>query len=389
LHPRQSIKIALSLLRHPVYTVCALTNRGDANDAGGMERCVRRGADWLLRAQAMAPDGDGYSRRYSLLTGWDRCYIETTGYIIPTLLNVSQALGEPKYRESAFRAAEWLLKVQTTEGAFTDIDNYRPQVFDTGQVLLGLNRMFRETGDERYLASAKRASRWLVDNQEPDGSWVRFAYRGRPHSYYSRVAAALIESGQLSGIEEYVISGTKNLEWVAAQRQSNGYFRHSEFNAGEDAFLHTIAYILEGFSMAFQSTGERRWADLLIDGVQVLTGLSSEDGLLYSQYDREWRSRNTEYCTTGLAQYAGICFDVGAILGAGVFYDRATQVVRKLCYWQQRGGVDISGAVQSSVPLWGRYGSMEFYNWNVKFSLDAAVKCVNVDSYHDTRVDRS
>lgn len=374
LHPRQSIKIALSLLRHPVYTVCALTNPGNASDVGDMERCIRRGADWLLRAQAMAPDGDGYSRRYSLVTGWDRCYIETTGYIIPTLLDVSQVLGEPKYRESAFRAAEWLLKVQTAEGAFTDIDNYRPQVFDTGQVLLGLNRMFRETGDERYLASARRASRWLVDNQEPDGSWVRFAYHGRPHSYYSRVAAALIESGQLSGIEEYVFSGMKNLEWVAAQRQSNGYFRHSEFNAGEDAFLHTIAYIFEGFSMAFQCTGEKRWADLLIDGAQVLTGLSSEDGLLYSQYDREWRSRNTEYCTTGLAQYAGICLDVADISRENAFRDRGVRVVRRLIRWQQTGGPDIDGAIQSSVPLWGHYGGMDFYNWNVKFLLDGTLK---------------
>lgn len=356
--------------------MCALTNRGDANDAGGMERCVRRGADWLLRAQAMAPDGDGYSRRYSLLTGWDRCYIETTGYIIPTLLNVSQALGEPKYRESAIRAAEWLLKVQTAEGAFTDIDNYRPQVFDTGQVLLGLNRMFRETGDERYLASAKRASRWLVDNQEPDGSWVRFAYRGRPHSYYSRVAAALIESGQLSGIEEYVFSGTKNLEWVAAQRQSNGYFRHSEFNAGEDAFLHTIAYILEGFSMAFQSTGERRWADLLIDGAEVLAGLSNKHGLLHSRYDREWRTRDMEYCTTGLAQYAGICFDVADISSEKAFRDRGMCVMRQLIRWQQSGGPDIDGAIQSSVPLWGCYGGMNFYNWNAKFLLDNLLKAI-------------
>lgn len=374
MYPRQSIKIALSLLRHPVYTVCALTNQGGAEDTQGLGSCIRRGADWLLRAQAMAPDGDGYSRRYSLIKGWDRCYVETTGYIVPTLLDVSRVLGEERYRDSAFRAAEWLLKVQTAEGAFTDIDNYRPQVFDTGQVLLGLNRMFRETGDERYLVSVEKASRWLADTQEPDGSWVRFAYNDRPHSYYSRVAAALIEAGQLSGVEEFISSGIRNLEWVAGQRQGNGYFRHSEFKAGEDAFLHTIAYVLEGFSMAFQSTGEKRWADLLIDGAEVLAGLSGEDGLLYSQYDSEWRTRNTEYCTTGLAQYAGICFDVAHITGEKAFRDRGARVVRQLIRWQQCGGADTDGAIQSSVPLWGSYGGMEFYNWNVKFLIEAALK---------------
>lgn len=361
-------------MRHPVYTMCALTNQGGAEDTQGLGSCIHRGADWLLRAQAMAPDGDGYSRRYSLIKGWDRCYVETTGYIVPTLLDVGRVLGEERYRESAFRAAEWLLKVQTAEGAFTDIDTYRPQVFDTGQVLLGLNRMFRETGDERYLVSVEKASRWLVKTQEPDGSWVRFAYHGRPHSYYSRVAAALIEAGQLSGVEEFVSSGIRNLEWVARQRHSNGYFRHSEFKAGEDAFLHTIAYVLEGFSMAFQSTGEKRWADLLIDGAEVLAGLSGEDGLLYSQYDSEWRTRNREYCTTGLAQYAGICFDVAHITGEKAFRDRGMRVVRQLACWQQVLGLDLSGSMPSSIPLWGYYGGMEFYNWNAKFFLDGLLK---------------
>ncbi len=374
MYPRQSIKIALSFLRHPVYTAHALTNQGNTDDTRDLESCIRRGANWLLRAQAMALDGEGYSRRYSLIRGWDRSYVETTGYIVPTLLDVSRVLGEDRYRESAFRAAEWLLTVQTAEGAFTDIDNYRPQVFDTGQVLLGLNRMFRETGDERYLVSLKKASRWLVDTQEPDGSWVRFAYNDRPHSYYSRVAAALIEAGQLSGVEEFISSGIRNLEWVAGQRQRNGYFRHSEFKAGEDAFLHTIAYIFEGFSMAFKSTGEKRWADFLIDGAEALAGLSNQDGLLYSQYDREWRTRNVEYCTTGLAQYAGICFDVADILGEKAFRDRGVRVVRQLIRWQQSGGPDIDGAIQSSVPLWGRYGGMAFYNWNVKFLIEGALK---------------
>lgn len=341
-----------------------------------MESCIRRGADWLLRAQAMAPDGDGYSRRYSLVRGWDRCYVETTGYILPTLLDVSRVLGEERYRGSAFRAAEWLLKVQTSEGAFTDIDNHRPQVFDTGQVILGLNRMFRETGDERYLVSIEKASRWLADTQETDGSWVRCAYNDRAHSYYSRVGAALIEAGQLSGIEEFISSGVRNLEWVAGQRQSNGYFRHSEFKTGEDAFLHTIAYILEGFSMAFQFTGEKRWADLFIDGAEVLAGLSGEDGLPYSQYDREWRARGVEYCTTGLAQYAGICFDAADISGEMVFKDRGLRIVRQLVCWQLVAGLDLSGSMPSSVPLWGYYGGMEFYNWNVKFFLDALLRTI-------------
>jgi len=373
MHLNQFTKLAISVLRHPVYTCNAIANERKSNTLS-IEQCIRRGADWLLRSQRMATDGNGYSRRYSLMRGWDRCYIETTGYIIPTLLDVSKLLNDQKYKSSAFLAAEWLLSVQTAEGAFTDIDAYRPQVFDTGQVLLGLNRMFRETGDERYLSSLRKAGRWLTDIQEDDGSWVCFAYNNRPHAYYSRVAAALIEAGQLSGIEEFVAAGTRNLEWVVAQQQSNGYFRYSEFKPGEDALLHTIVYVLEGFSMAFNSTGDRLWSQKFITGTKILAELANEDGLLYSQYDTAWRATNMEYCVTGLAQFAGVCFDVANITGDADYHKRGGRIVNQLCNWQQNKGRDIQGSLQSSVPLWGYYGGMEFYNWNEKFFLDAAMR---------------
>ncbi len=360
-------------MRHPFYAIYALNALKKSNETQ-LEENILKGADWLVRAQENAPDGCGYSRRYSLISGWDRCYIETTGYIVPTLLDVSQYLGVSVYRDSALKAGKWLLKVQSDDGAFTDIDTYKPQVFDTGQVLLGLNRLYRETGEDRFLDSLRRAGRWLTDVQEEDGSWVRYAYNNRPHTYYTRVAAALIEAGNIAGIDEYVAAGTRNLEWALEQRQENGYYQYSEFKPGEDAILHTIVYVLEGFSTAFDLTSEQRWADAVIEGVAVLAQLSTEEGLLFSQYDTDWQATNREYCVTGLAQYAGVCFDASHISGDMEFRNRGARVLAQLCRWQQNNGHDIEGALQSSVPLWGYYGGMEFFNWNMKFFLDAALK---------------
>lgn len=378
---KQLLKLCLGLVRHPIYTGRALKAHTKANE-NQLDESIRAGADWLVKAQANAPDGKGYSRRYSLISGWDRCYIETTGYIVPTLLDISQYFGDDVYRNSAFKAANWLLKVQSGNGAFTDIDTYAPQVFDTGQVLLGLNRMYRETGDERFLDSLRRAGRWLTDTQEVDGSWLLYAYNNRPHAYYTRVAAALIEAGQIASVDEYIAAGVRNLEWTLEQRQGNGYYQHSEFKSGENAILHTIVYVLEGFSMAFDLTGEQRWADALVEGVNVLAQLSTEEGLLFSQYDTGWRATNREYCVTGLAQYAGICFDASNINGDMEFHVRGAKVLEHLCSWQQAKGNDINGALQSSVPLWGYYGGMEFFNWNMKFFLDAALKSLRV--HHDS-----
>ncbi|MEO6339792.1 MAG: prenyltransferase/squalene oxidase repeat-containing protein [Caulobacteraceae bacterium] len=365
-------KIAASALRRPLQTASLLTTEPSAQPS--LVEAVRRAADWLLMAQERSIDGDGYARMFSLIRGWDRGYIETTGYIITTLLDAGALLGDGKYRESALRAGEWLLTVQSEDGSFPEIDSGSAQAFDTGQVMLGLNRLAVELADERYLASTVRAAQWLLDNQEEDGCWRRVAYNERPHAYYTRVAAAMLHAGQLAGSDTLVAGAIKNLEWSLSQRGENGYYRYSEFKPGEDALLHTLVYILEGFVMAHELTGEARWADAAVEGVRTLGRLVDKDGLLRSQYSPEWKATNPEICVTGLAQYAGACFDAARLSGDASLIEAGVKPLKYLAARQILKGEDMIGAVPSSLPVWGYYGGMELFNWNMKFFIDAVLK---------------
>src|SRR5437016_2411009 len=132
-------------------------------------------AEWLLHSQNVIEEG-GYVASYSLVTGLRCAYIETTGYIIPTMFDLAVRLSDVRCRESASRAGEWLLSVQQADGSFTDIDHFQAQVFDTGQVMLGLQRIYLETKDERFLEAVSRASAWLVSAQDADGSWTTAGY---------------------------------------------------------------------------------------------------------------------------------------------------------------------------------------------------------------------
>lgn len=347
---------------------------------------IRLAADWLLRAQNQPTDGDGYSRRFKLYGGWDKCYIETSGYIIPTLFDVAEILGDDKYARSSMVAGDWLLEVQRKDGSFTDIDKYSPHVFDTGQVLLGLNSAYRKTGAERFLEAAVRAADWLVEVQHPSGAWIKHAYMDRPHAYYSRVAAGLMEVGIISDRENFVIASERNLNWVLSMEQRNGYFQSSNFRDSEDALLHTIVYVLEGFVIAYRLDGASPWRDAIVRGANVLRSLADEQGLMYSQYDANWKPTNKERCVTGLAQLAGFYFDAAEITGDNEFLDLGLEVVSFLNVHQIATGNDVRGALPSSIPIWGHYGGMEIFNWNVKFYIDALIKQLRASTALSTAV---
>lgn len=109
------------------------------------EEHMKLAAEWLAAAQDATSDG-GVSALYSVRTGWDVSYPETTGYIIPTLLNYSRLTGQDTWRERAIRMADWLLSIQLSDGAFPQrTDPVTPLVFDTGQIIFGLIGAFHET----------------------------------------------------------------------------------------------------------------------------------------------------------------------------------------------------------------------------------------------------
>lgn len=326
--------------------------------------------DWLLEAQEAE---GGYAASYSFVLGLRHAYIETTGYIIPTLLDLAVLVDDSRYRASAFRAGEWLLSVQQQSGAFTDIDDYNPQVFDTGQVMLGLNRLYKETKDQRYLDATKRAADWLVSVQDEDGSWTSAGYhRGSPCVYLSRVAAAILEAAQLTGETRHYKSGVKFLEWAASRQQENGFFLNCELSPNADPVLHTLVYVLEGFLMAYQTTGHRQWLEILLRGARPILKVQRERDLVpCSQYDPSWNVTNDEKCIPGLAQWAGLALALHNITDDSEWLDAAILTIYYLKSKHLRGKGILNGALPASVPLWGFYHPLMLPNWAVKFFADA------------------
>ena len=112
---------------------------------------------WIFTAQRS--DG-GIAAYYSLLTGYSESYPEVTGYIVPTLYEFARMHGDGAAVAAAERATNWLLSLQTPAGAFPGGlhgSKLQPSVFNTGQILQGLVRAYRETKRPEVLASAVAA----------------------------------------------------------------------------------------------------------------------------------------------------------------------------------------------------------------------------------------
>lgn len=347
-------------------------------------RHLKLAGDWLLRTQAVHHDG-GYAHSYALHAGWQPSYPETTGYIIPTMLRLSDHLGDARYADSALKAGNWLLGIQQPDGAFPDLAGQK-QVFDTGQIIEGLLELHRRTGQNVFLDAAIRAGDFLTGCQDPGGSWTALSYNNLPHTYYTRVAANLLRLHAATGAGKCRTAALRNLDWTLAQQGEKGYFASMSFEPGSLPLLHTIIYVLEGLLDSYRIMGDER----LMTAVRITAGKlvainTGRDYILQARYDSAWGSPRREHCTTGLAQWAGLLLDLYSLDPVAGHLLLAERTLTFLKARQVRhADPDISGAISGSIPLWGSYFRFAFNNWTIKFFIDALLRWEQITSERTT-----
>jgi len=329
---------------------------------------LRMSGDWLL---FMQNEDGGYSRKFSLIHGKDKSYIETTGYIIPSMWRLGEFLKEEKYICSAIKAGNWLLKVQNEDGSFSEIDNNEPMAFDTGQCLAGLNFLYEKTGDERYLKAAKKASYWLAFSQERNGSWIKVAYNKEPHTYYSKVAAAMLKFGFMTEDEKIKAAAFKNIEWILKNQKESGFFKYSSFLEGIPPYLHTLMYVLEGLLDVYELTKDEDVLKAVLKNANRFKEVNlNRDLILCSQYDETFSCVNRERCIPGLCQWAVVALRLYEITKDKDFRTCAMNTIFYLKAKQLKFS-KMKGGFSASIPFWGKYGGFDFVNWTNKYFIDA------------------
>ena len=206
-----------------------------------------------------------------------------------------------------------------------------------------------------YLEAARRAGDWLIRDQEPDGSWVRFTYNNVAHAWEVRVSWALLLLAQISGETRYEHAARKNIAWTRSQQRADGWFDHLALVPGEAAVMHTIAYTLEGMlecGMQLNDAGmiqsARRPADVLLEHQRA-------DGALPGAFADGWRSSDHFTCLTGNAQMAIVWQRLYQLGGDEKYLNASEHIIDYVCRAQlvRTRDRNLLGSLPGSDPIDG------------------------------------
>lgn len=339
-------------------------------------------AAWLLRAQKSTPD-DGVAHSYDYrLRKWLASYPETTGYIIPTLYDYAEYFAQPQYRDAAWRMARWEARELLPEGGVRagtmNAEVVAPTVFNTGQVLFGLARAARETGDVTIRSALVRAADWLVNVQDEDGCWRRFHSpftTTKMATYNTRSAFGLVRTFEVTGDQKYLDAADRNVRWAIAQAQPNGWLPGNclTHNADDSALTHTIAYSIRGILEVGVALGKGDYVSHALKMARAVAKAQNDDGSLAAYYDPHWRRAARWSCVTGNAQMAINWLRLAHETGEGALQAHAIAANRFNMSIQDLDTPDDNrrGAIKGSHPLNGGYMTWRYPNWAAKFFMDA------------------
>lgn len=348
-------------------------------ETGDVAGHLQAAASWIGRAQKATGTG-GVAAYFDLeRKQWAGAYPETTGYIIPTFYDYATFAQRPEFAVCAHRMAEWEADIQLEDGAVRagtmDSEKVAPTVFNTGQVLFGWTRAWKETGDLRFRSAAMRAAEWLAAAQDSDGAWRRFASpfaRHKLNSYNTRTAWGIARVGAAFDQPRFLDVARANIEWAISRAHANAWLDDNCLEFNERPLTHTIAYSLRGILEVGVILQEDRYLDFAVRMAYAVASAQRDDGALPGRLDDQWRPKARWSCLTGNAQMAINWLRLAQISGDAAFRKHAQRANRFNMMTQVLTGPDETrGAIKGSFPADGGYMTWRYPNWAAKFFMDA------------------
>jgi hypothetical protein len=303
-------------------------------------------------------------------------YPETSGYIIPTLLQLDHEGFLVNARQQAEIVARWLVTLQSEDGGFSarELGRSGPvDVFDTGMILLGMTALLHEGEIGELEVPARRAADFLFASIDSSGCFVRHVSYNTPHAYNVRAAWALSSYGKIRSDSRLVEAGMANARWTVGQQNDVGFFHNNNFKPGHPTNTHAIAYVIQGLLRICYLSGDQSLLRSAMCCADQIARQFSKEKWLPSELSDDWGFLSRHVCLTGYAQLALVFFELFQLTHLGSYKTTAEEFLDQVARAQQLcdPSAPYHGAIAGSFPIYGRYAPFLYPNWATKFFIDA------------------
>ena len=277
----------------------------------GAEDGHRGGPGLARRAQESSRSNDGgVARHYSLITGWGASYPETTGYIVPTLLEQAALRNDASLRERAQRMLDWLVSIQFPEGGFPGRRG-RSAASPARNIQYRPNSAGSQPAPRNLgIGIAYRCKRQPTGSRVPrtptgagEGTGRRSPRRTtRPMKRMFRGACSRPPAS--AAIPAWGEAGLRQVRWALTKQRANGWMESCCLSNPLSPLTHTLGYALRGILEAWRFS---QIDDFLAAGRRLGDGLATAqrpDGSLPGELKSDWSPGVSWTCLTGVVQIA-------------------------------------------------------------------------------------
>jgi hypothetical protein len=348
----------------------------------GVGRAIREATRWLCRAQDHSASADGgVASHFCLREGWATSYPETTGYIVPTMLECARRLKDDSLRERARRMLDWLVSTQREDGSFqggrVGTEPIVPVTFNTGQILIGLAAGADELGTA-YDRPMHRAAEWLATTQDDDGGWSRFPSpltAPGAKSYEIHTSMGLFAAARVAKVEAWSAAALASVDWALGLQRESGWFEACDHARHDAPLTHTIGYTLRTVLEAYLFSGRRAYLDAARSTAEGLLTVMRKDGFIPGRLADGWHGTVQWACLTGTSQISECWLILHEQTGEPRYRDAAltaNRYVRRTL--RPSGSSDVRGGVFGSLPADGGYCRNQVLSWATKFFLNTQLR---------------
>ncbi len=217
------------------------------------------------------------------------------GIAAAALVDLARATGEAGFAAGAVRAGEFLLRMQSGDGSFIAVRCPQPQhpALPTieswfadrcalhGKNAIGLLKLWRLTGEERWRAAAGRVLDWLLTLQGRRGEFPEGITASQSMSHtHCYAAEGLLYAGAVLEEPGYLSAGLRAAEWLRLAQSCSGALYRNYETAGSNLprpaaprdviHIGPVAQAIRIWWVADRVTPSRRWAEASLRGLGFL-----------------------------------------------------------------------------------------------------------------------